>query len=303
MKLREYEYIQTIAYERNITRASERLFISQPALSRFLKNIENDLGTLLFERIGKKMILTPAGKIYVERAREIIDIDTQMRNMIKDMDRRNDVLSICYPLIRSLFLAKCVLPVFQEEYRNVPITISISSQRMIQEALQSGKSQLAFGIVTPEYEKIFGYEEITQEEMVVVVPNGHSLLEKAETCDDCNYPFIDARFLREEYFALPSAMLYSGQFAEHYFAEHNIIPNVAIKLNFTEPLYQHVVEGNCIAILPSIPLQSIELENRLKYLSLRDRNHAHTIALLHNKNHTLNPTEDSLLDIIRKAYC
>ena len=106
MKSREYEYIQTIANELNITRASERLFVSQPALSRFLKNVEKDLGTLLFERIGKKMVLTPAGKVYVEKAREIIDLDSQMRNTIQELDKQNEALSICYPLIRSMLLAK-----------------------------------------------------------------------------------------------------------------------------------------------------------------------------------------------------
>lgn len=302
MKSREYEYIQTIAHERNITRASERLFISQPALSRFLKNIENDLGTLLFERVGKKMILTPAGKVYVERAREIIELDARMRSTIQEMDGRSEALSICYPLIRSMLFAKCVLPVFQASNRSVPIAVSIASQQMIQDALQSGKSRLAFGIVSSEYEKLFGYEKIAQEEMVAVVPKGHPLLEKAEARDDCNYPFIDARFLREEYFALPSAMLYSGQFAERYFAEHDIIPNVAIRLNLTGPLYQHVVEGNGIAILPSIPLRCMELEDKVNYLSLRDRNHAHTVALLHNKNHALNSTEITLLDTIIRAY-
>ena len=303
MKSREYEYIQTIANELNITRASERLFVSQPALSRFLKNVENDLGTLLFERIGKRMVLTPAGKVYVERAREIINLDIQMRNTIQEMDKQTDVLSICYPMIRSLLLAKSTLPVFHASYQNVQIMLTIASQRMMQDLLQNGKSQLALGIVTPEYEKIFSYEKIALEEMVLVVPKGYSLREKAEVRYDCNYPFIAADFLRQEYFLLPSAILYSGQFAEHYFSDHAIIPNVAMRLNLTGDLYQHVVAGNGIAILPSIPLQSMGLKDKVEYLSLRDRTHAHTVALLYNKNHVLSQTERALLEIIRRVYC
>jgi len=302
MKSREYEYIQTIANELNITRASERLFVSQPALSRFLKNVENDLGTALFERIGKRMVLTPAGKVYVEKAREIINLDIQMRSTIQEMDKQNDVLSICYPLIRSMLLAKSALPVFHASYRNARIVLTIASQRMIQDLLQNGKSQLALGIVTPEYEKLFSYEKIAQEEMVLVVPKGHSLREKAEARDDCNYPFIAANLLRQEYFALPSAILHSGKFAEHYFSEHGIIPNVAMRLNLTGDLYQHVLEGNGITILPSIPLQGMGLEDKIEYLSLQDRNHVHTVALLYNKNHVLSQTECALLEIIRGVY-
>ncbi len=302
MKLREYEYIQTIAREQNITRASERLFISQPALSRFLKNVEDDLGTLLFERIGKKMVLTPAGKIYVERAREIIDLDFLMRNTIQEMDKRVDKLNICYPLIRSRLMAKSVFPVFHASYKNTQIAVSVASQSMIQDFLQNGKSELALGVVSAEYEKLFCSHRIAEEEMVLVVPKGHPVIEKAEARDDCNFPFIDARHIAKESFVLPSPVLYSGRFAEKYFIDHGITPTVSMRMNLTGDVYQHIIEGNGIAMLPSVPLQAMDLEDDLAYLSLEDRTRMHTVALLCKKSHVLNPIERSLLEIIRHCY-
>ena len=76
-----------------------------------------------------------------------------------------------------------------------------------------------------------------------------------------------------------------------------------MRLNLTGDLYQHVVEGNGITILPSIPLRSMGLEDKLEYLSLRNRNHAHTVALLYKKNHVLSQAERALLEIIRRVYC
>jgi DNA-binding transcriptional LysR family regulator len=302
MKNREYEYILTIASEQNLTRASERLYVSQPALSRLLQNVECDVGTPLFERRGRQMYLTSAGKIYVENAREIVDLDNRMKKMIQNLDRHNDELSICYPLLRAEFLMKSVFPVFRASHKSIQIMASIISQRRIQDVLQNGIAQLALGVVTPMYEQKFAFEEVAQEEMVLVIPVGHPLLEKTEIRDDCNYPYIEAHYLRDQQFVLPAEGSYSGGFAERYFADNNIIPNVAMRLNFTGCLYQYVIGNYGIAILPSIPPKSMGLEGRVEYLSLQDKSYAHIVGLLHNKNLILNKSENSLLDIIREVY-
>lgn len=302
MKFREYEYILAIASEQNLTRASERLYVSQPALSRLLQSVESDVGTPLFERRGRHMYLTSAGKIYIESAREIVDLDNRMKKMIQSLDRQNDELSICYPLLRSELLVKSVFPAFRSNHRDVPIMASVVGQRRIQDALQNGKAKLAFGVVTPIYEQKFGCEEIAQEEMVLVISVGHPLLEKAEVRDDCNYPYISAHHLRNQSFVLPAESSYSGGFAERYFADHNIIPNVSMRLNYTGCLYQYVIDNYGIAILPSIPPKSMGLEGKVEYLSLQDKSNSHTVGLLHNKNHILSKFETSFLDIIREVY-
>ena len=62
MEFRQIEYILTLAETRNMTRAAEKLFISQPALSHYLKCVEEELGTRLFDRSTTPMTLTYAGK-------------------------------------------------------------------------------------------------------------------------------------------------------------------------------------------------------------------------------------------------
>ena len=68
MDLREQKYVCTLAELGNLTRAAERLYISQPALSIYITNLEKNLGTPLFDRSGKKFTLTYAGEQYVKRA-------------------------------------------------------------------------------------------------------------------------------------------------------------------------------------------------------------------------------------------
>lgn len=66
------KYILTIAEEKNMTRAAERLYISQPSLSQSVKNLEKELGVDLFERSQRGGVLTPAGEHYVEWAKQIL---------------------------------------------------------------------------------------------------------------------------------------------------------------------------------------------------------------------------------------
>ena len=74
MDLNQLEYIVTISEEKNISRAAEKLFVTQSALSQALKKLESDLGTELFERINHSVKLTAAGEVYVQAAKEILEI-------------------------------------------------------------------------------------------------------------------------------------------------------------------------------------------------------------------------------------
>ena len=74
MDLREQKYVCALAECGNLTRAAEKLYISQPALSIYINNLENSLGVKLFERIGKRFVLTYAGERYVEAAQKMLDL-------------------------------------------------------------------------------------------------------------------------------------------------------------------------------------------------------------------------------------
>ena len=82
MDLRQLENIVAIAEERSISRAAERLFISQPALSQQVSKLEARLGVPLFSRDKQGLSLTQAGKVYVENAKKILSIRDETYNRI-----------------------------------------------------------------------------------------------------------------------------------------------------------------------------------------------------------------------------
>lgn len=84
MDLKQLEYFIAIAEEKNITAAAKRLHICQPPLSQQLKKLEAELGVVLFNRNSRQIQLTEIGKIFLERARQIVDLSSSIQQEVQD---------------------------------------------------------------------------------------------------------------------------------------------------------------------------------------------------------------------------
>ena len=78
MDLRQLNYITVIAEELNLTRAAERLFVSQSTLSLYLSRLEKELGIRLFSRKNNRLVITAKGELYVETARKMLDMQKEL---------------------------------------------------------------------------------------------------------------------------------------------------------------------------------------------------------------------------------
>ena len=83
--LKEQKYILEIAKVQGIAKAAEKLYISQPALGKFLSRTEEMYDIRLFERVGKKLIPTYAGEQYIKYAKQILELDQEFRDQIADI--------------------------------------------------------------------------------------------------------------------------------------------------------------------------------------------------------------------------
>ena len=74
MDVKQLTYIVTIAQEQNLSRAAQKLYVSQSTLSLYLKKLEEELGLLLFTRRNNRLSITPAGKLYMQTAQELLEM-------------------------------------------------------------------------------------------------------------------------------------------------------------------------------------------------------------------------------------
>lgn len=303
MYLREYEYILAIAREQNMSRAAESLYISQPALSRLLNAVENELGAPLFERRGHEMIPTPFGRRYIESARELVTLNARFEKKLRDFEGHISELSIMMPLIYTDFFLTMCVPRMQALYPSLFLRAINCSQKRLLGGLLQNEYPLALGIVTPENAGALAYKNIAVQEMVLAVPRDHPLTRMARRQAGYTFPYIPVEALEDVSFVMPDQGAHSGNFAERFLKAGGIRPRVSVRLSFTEPIYRFIAGSQKdVAILPSVPLRFLHLEDRVAYLSIRPSSEGDVLGLMYRKEHELSEQERSLVDIMRELY-
>ena len=163
------EYILAIAQEKNMTKAAQLLYITQPTLSQALSKLEQELGTPLFVRLRNEMILTSAGQDYVNTARQILSMKQQLYQKIK-----KDTAALCYSLgICSRWgieMISNLLSIYQKRQPPVFFNITDKSPTLLTQQISEGTLDLAV-ITVADLNAFPGAELIYQEEIVLAVPS------------------------------------------------------------------------------------------------------------------------------------
>jgi LysR family transcriptional repressor of citA len=162
-------FILAAKYE-NLRRASEDLFLTQPAVSKHIKSLENHLNTKLFDRVGKSISLTPAGYKFLSYAAEIIDnYDKGMEEFEGWKQGYNLKLTIAVaPQIASSILPD-ILRGFIDEYPDIEVIINIVNSFNIGEQIRIGKADIGISRMEP-IQKDLSYEVIHRDPVILVAP-------------------------------------------------------------------------------------------------------------------------------------
>lgn len=143
MDLKQLEYFITIVNEGNISRAARELHISQPPLSNQMKLLEEELGTVLFERGSRSIELTMEGKIFYERANTIVNLADSTIREIRSLNKKEKGTLRLGLISSSGEYIMNILNSFNEEYPNVKYEIYEGNSYQLVELLRSRAIDLA----------------------------------------------------------------------------------------------------------------------------------------------------------------
>lgn len=164
-------FILAAKYE-NLRRASEDLFLTQPALSKHIKSLEDHLNTKLFDRVGKNISLTPAGYKFFSYAKEIVnkyDISMEEFEGWKQGYNRKLIIAVA-PQIASSVLPD-ILRRFIDEHPDIEVIVNIVSSFNIGEKIRLGKADIGISRMEP-MQKDLSYNVIHQDPVILVAPYG-----------------------------------------------------------------------------------------------------------------------------------
>jgi len=229
MDFRELSYIVAIAKHQNITKAADSLYISQPTLTKFVQNLEKELGQKIFRRIGNKFQLTYAGEVYVSKANEILLLKKELDHELNDIIKSNiGILKVSFPVMRGTYMLPCTLPIFYSLYPNVRLDITEANSAVLESLLLNGETDLAFFNLPIKNDNI-DYEIISHEEIVLILPPDHPLAGSAVVREDCKYPWIDFQLLKNEKFILQRSSQRTRQIVDELFQQNQMKPNIILE--------------------------------------------------------------------------
>ncbi|SDI39397.1 DNA-binding transcriptional regulator, LysR family [Chryseobacterium taeanense] len=245
----------TVASRLSFTKASEELNISQPAVTKHIKEIENQLNNKLFDRNGNSIQLTESGKILFEYAEKIRNI---YRDLEFDIHQINQQYKGKLIIGASTTIAQYILPeilaTFKSYYKDIRIELIAHNTEMISELLKDGKIDL--GIIEGESQSnYFDYKKFKKDEIVLVAKASHPLVHKTMNLQDLYS--IDLVF--REY---GSGSL---EFIQNRLKERGIITdelNIVMQLGSSESIKNYLLHSESMAFL-SISTVLNELKNNI----------------------------------------
>lgn len=302
MQLRECEYILAIAEEGNMGKAAQRLYVSQPALSKMLTKLEESIGMPLFERQSSGMTPTRTGEAYIEGARRMLELNSQWEQEINSASGKHPSLYLGVPMLRLLPLTGYVLPRLAKQFPGLQVHYLITPQGKLLVDLLNNKCSLGIGIAGPKFSNILNCDMIGQEEFVLVVPKGHPLEKEASPKNGGHYPHIPTSLLKNVPFVLSRPDAYSTRLTLHFFNQNDLHPPIAITLHGTRDIINVVAGGGGVSLLPSQPLKAMGFEDRLTYLQVDTQEPPMQVCVMYRRGYTLSKAESAFVELLREAY-
>ena len=179
MEYRVLKYFLAVAREENITKASEALHLSQPALSRQLMQLEEELGTELFIRGKRRITLTPAGILLCRRAQEIIELTEKAGREVRSQEGELEgVISIGSGEGETFRLFSRLIVNFQEQHPRVKFDLYTNNGDFIRERLERGLLDIGIIFKPRDLEKYSYLKLPDRERCGVIVPADSPLASK-----------------------------------------------------------------------------------------------------------------------------
>lgn len=298
MDTRQMEYIIQISEERSITKAAEKLFITQSALNQQLQKLEKELGIALFIRTRSDWQLTPAGEIYVNTARQILNLKKDAYSQIQDLkESGNRRISLGLIPERGVNMFTAIYPEFHKKFPDIRIDPVECNVRTMQNLITRNELDLGLITLAPAQKDENTYIHMEDEEIFLAVPSCHPLAvsgsEQADTA-----PEISLSRFSQDPFILITRRSTMFQLEESLFAAAGFEPQVLFSTSSNVSKYRMVLAEVGCALLPGFFAKP---DPGLRYFRLEGKP-AWEVTMCCRKGAYLSQAEQYFLELCRDYW-
>ncbi|MGY3188471.1 DNA-binding transcriptional LysR family regulator [Lysinibacillus sp. TE18511] len=293
MDIKQLQTFLTASETLSFTQTAQLLDYAQSTITAQIKSLEEELGVVLFERLGKRITLTLEGKRLQQYAQKMLDLDMEMKKAMLN-EQEQAVLKIGAQESQCVYRLPSILQQFQKSHPQVKIIFKpVHTTEIAKDLLQSGNLDVAF--ITDIYREtpMLHRERLLQEQLVFVTAPTDDNFGKGE--------FSSQQLINETLLLTESGCSYRNQL-EIQLQQEGALPYQMIEFASIEAIKQCVMAGLGISCLPKMVVEK-ELENhRLKELTTTMNLADIFTDIAWHKDKHISPYLADFIEIAMKSY-
>jgi DNA-binding transcriptional LysR family regulator len=257
VSLRQLRVFEAVARLSSYTRAAEELHLTQPAVSMQVRQLEDEVGLPLFEKLGKQISLTEAGRELFHYSRSINRSLQEMEEVIESLKGvSRGRLSVAVASTVNYFAPR-LLAAFHQRYPGIGLRLDVTNRERLVQQLQANPVDMVLMGQPPEGVDVES-EAFMENPLVVVAPPEHPLAGKES---------VSIRRLAEEVFVMRESGSGTRQAMERFFAEHGVAIRHGMQMTRNEAIKQAVRAKLGLSV---VSVHTVELELETKRLVILD---------------------------------
>lgn len=296
MNWNQLQYIVTIANEKNITKAAEKLYISQPSLSLSLRSLEDELGTALFERKHNALSLTYAGSLFYEWAVSTLHSKQQLNCKLNDISSNSrQLIQIGISPHRSSIMLPHIFKIFYAKFPDCEIRLVEQPTFILRKMLEDNEIDFMIDVPNPDTVN-YTNELLTEEKIILAIPS--SFLENGIVPKENKFVSL------QNTASFPYIMLSSnhviGKLSRKICDTFLFHPEVRLTCVNMETALIFVSQQLGIAFVPEIFAKQNRFSSEIKYFYIDEIDEARQICLVYPTKQYQSTQLKFLLDLFRE---
>jgi DNA-binding transcriptional LysR family regulator len=290
MDLRDLRYFETIATLEHVGRASEKLHRTQPALTSCIRRLERDCGAPLFQKHGRGIRLTPAGRVLLRWAQRLRFDAEGARREIEDLGRGlSGHISVGIVPTAAQFLLPPVARVLLAEAPDVTLRVVVGLIDALKPQLRAGELDLMIGTES-RLDAGFASAVLAEDSIVVAARAGHAIFRGTPTL----------RALAEQRWVLQPPGAPTRDWLDHTFDRRRLPrPRVQVESSSLLMLPTLIAETGLLSFISRDHLDRRQGDSPLREVSLKETTMRRRLVVVHRENSYLTPAAQRLIALLR----
>jgi LysR family cyn operon transcriptional activator len=291
LEIRHLRYFLAVAEAGSFSRAADRLGISQPSVSQQMRDLEAGLRVSLFQRRGKRILLTSTGLIFQEHARALLrELENFLQEVSNEPGRLRGTLHLGVVPVLNVPLVPELIGMFAADHPGINLIVEEVSSTEIETALEEGRMNVGLGFLTRN-SPILRYARLCTDEFALIVSESHPWSKR--------HVIPLSELHQQRLLQLPDSFV-MRRMIDDVFRNHQIRPRTVAEINAIETLLRSLAPLNAAALMPKIALRGRQAL-KLKAIRLQGKKLGLDIGLLRLRDSGANSAVAAFTSLARAA--